>query len=165
MRRPLTGDGRVVSGSADGTVTVWDLNSGQEERTLSGHGDRVNAVAMTRDGSRHRLIRWHGDGVGPEQRIVSGDRAARQQASIPRRQSRLGWNHAGRGRGERGGLLLPAGVAMWEAVCTDMGSDEEFGNPRETRRFLTLGLKTKCFPKSLVHFLPRPPTRHVRASP
>ena len=34
----LTGDGRVVSGSADGTVKVWDLNSGQEQRTLSGHG-------------------------------------------------------------------------------------------------------------------------------
>ncbi len=46
----LTGDGRVVSGSYDGTVKVWDLNSGQEQRTLSGHGGVVWALAMTGDG-------------------------------------------------------------------------------------------------------------------
>ena len=46
----VTGDGRVVSGSHDGTVTVWDLNSGQEEHTLSGHGGGVNALAVTGNG-------------------------------------------------------------------------------------------------------------------
>ena len=46
----LTGDGRVVSGSSDGTVKVWDLNSGQEQRTLSGHGGWVWALAVTVDG-------------------------------------------------------------------------------------------------------------------
>ncbi len=46
----LTGDGRVVSGSSDGTVKVSDLNSGHEERTLSGHGGGVWALTLTGDG-------------------------------------------------------------------------------------------------------------------
>ena len=73
----LTGDGRVVSGSDDGTVKVWDLNSGQEQRTLSGHGGRVRALALTGDG---RVVSGSDDGTvkvwdlnsGQEQRTLSG---------------------------------------------------------------------------------------------
>ena len=73
----LTGDGRVVSGSDDGTVKVWDLNSGHEERTLSGHGGGVNALALTGDG---RVVSGSDDGTvkvwdlnsGHEQRTLSG---------------------------------------------------------------------------------------------
>ena len=56
----LTGDGRVVSGSDDGTVTVWDLASGQEERTLSGHDGGVWALALTGDG---RVVSGSDDGT------------------------------------------------------------------------------------------------------
>ena len=73
----LTGDGRVVSGSSDGTVKVWDLNSGQEERTLSGHGGGVKALALTGDG---RVVSGSSDGTvkvwdlnsGQEERTLSG---------------------------------------------------------------------------------------------
>ncbi len=73
----LTGDGRVVSGSHDGTVKVWDLNSGQEQRTLSGHGDGVRGLALTGDG---RVVSGSKDGTvkvwdlnsGQEQRTLSG---------------------------------------------------------------------------------------------
>ena len=74
----LTGDGRVVSGSYDGTVKVWDLDSGQEQRTLSGHGEWVHALALTGDG---RVVCASDDGTvkvwnlnsGQEQRTLLGD--------------------------------------------------------------------------------------------
>jgi WD40 repeat protein len=43
---------RVVSGSDDKTVRVWDLASGRCEATLEGHGDRVCSVAVSPDGKR-----------------------------------------------------------------------------------------------------------------
>lgn len=50
----ITADGtRTITGCADGSVTVWDLTTGQLEYTLTGHqGLPVRAVAVTRDGSR-----------------------------------------------------------------------------------------------------------------
>ncbi len=43
---------RVISGSSDGTVRVWDLESGELLLTLEGHGGTVWAVAVTPDGRR-----------------------------------------------------------------------------------------------------------------
>jgi WD40 repeat protein len=42
----------VVSGSSDGTLKVWDLNSRAELAILSGHSQGVNSVAITPDGRR-----------------------------------------------------------------------------------------------------------------
>jgi WD40 repeat protein len=41
---------RAVSGSDDGTVRVWNLESGQLSHTLSGHTDSVNSVAVDAEG-------------------------------------------------------------------------------------------------------------------
>ncbi len=73
----LTRDGRVISGSYDGKVKVWDLNSGQEQRTLSGHDRGVNALALTGDG---RVVSGSYDSTvkvwdlksGQEERTLSG---------------------------------------------------------------------------------------------
>ncbi len=47
----VTADGRwAVSASADQTLKVWDLGSGQLVRTLEGHTNWVNGVAVTADG-------------------------------------------------------------------------------------------------------------------
>jgi WD40 repeat protein len=41
---------RIVTGSADQTVRVWDTTTGQELRTFKGHTDQVVAVAASPDG-------------------------------------------------------------------------------------------------------------------
>ena len=49
----LSGDGRhIVSGSYDGTVAVWDLQTGARLHELTGHQGGVNSVALSGDG-RH----------------------------------------------------------------------------------------------------------------
>jgi WD40 repeat protein len=46
-------DGRkILSGSADQTVIVWDATSGQEITRFTGHTDLVTAVAFSPDGRR-----------------------------------------------------------------------------------------------------------------
>ncbi len=47
----LSADGRtVVSGSDDGTVKVWEAETGRLRRSLEGHTKPVNAVALSADG-------------------------------------------------------------------------------------------------------------------
>ena len=42
--------GRLLSWSYDGTLRLWDVASGREERLLRGHEDRVTAAAPSPDG-------------------------------------------------------------------------------------------------------------------
>ena len=49
----VSADGRrVVSGSDDKTVRIWDMETGVEEQRLEGHSDEVSAVAVSADGRR-----------------------------------------------------------------------------------------------------------------
>jgi WD40 repeat protein len=49
----VSADGRrAVSGGDDGTMRVWDLDSGAALLTLTGHDGWVNAVAISADGRR-----------------------------------------------------------------------------------------------------------------
>ena len=41
---------RIVSGSADDTVRVWDLETGAQIKVLNGHSDTVRSVAISLDG-------------------------------------------------------------------------------------------------------------------
>src|SRR5262249_336681 len=54
-------DGRhIISGSADGTVRIWDVTNGNVLRTLEGHKDTVTSVAVSLDGSRILSGSWAG---------------------------------------------------------------------------------------------------------
>lgn len=44
-----TTNSHFVTGNSNGTVSVWNLPSGELKRTLRGHGDAVNAVAIAAD--------------------------------------------------------------------------------------------------------------------
>jgi WD40 repeat protein len=46
-------DGRkALSCSADGTIRLWDIDTGEQLRTLGGHRGAVNSVVFSRDGQR-----------------------------------------------------------------------------------------------------------------
>ena len=48
----LTPDGRrVISGSDDKTIRIWDLDTGECLRILEGHAERVSALTLNNDGS------------------------------------------------------------------------------------------------------------------
>jgi WD40 repeat protein len=49
----ITPDGKkIVSGSADKRIRVWDVETGKEIKTLEGHMDGVSTVAITPDGKK-----------------------------------------------------------------------------------------------------------------
>jgi WD40 repeat protein len=53
-------DGRVVSGSSDGTLRMWDVESGQILQTLEGHSAAVRAVAVL---DSRRVVSGSADGT------------------------------------------------------------------------------------------------------
>ena len=62
---------RIVSGSFDATVRLWDAETGKPVgQALTGHTNVVTSVAFSPDGAAHRLrqLRQHGAGVGRRHR-------------------------------------------------------------------------------------------------
>jgi WD40 repeat protein len=43
---------KIISGSYDGTIKIWNANTGQCLKTLEGHSDRVLSVAYSPDGTK-----------------------------------------------------------------------------------------------------------------
>jgi WD40 repeat protein len=128
----ITRDGRrVVSGSSDHTVAVWDLATGQRMRILSGHSGKVQALAITPDGQlalsaaldgtvrvwdlatgqcRH-VLKNHGGGVRAVAITPNGHLAL---AGVHNRTVRV-WDLA---TGQHTGLLKGHGGAVYAVVAT-----------------------------------------------
>ena len=75
----LSADGtRIVSGSSDESVRVWDASTGNELRVLDGHTKRVNSVAFSVDGTRivsgssDESVRVWDASTGDELRVLNG---------------------------------------------------------------------------------------------
>jgi WD40 repeat protein len=43
-------DPMIISGSGDGTIKLWDIDTGELRHTLSGHGGWVTSVSISPDG-------------------------------------------------------------------------------------------------------------------
>ena len=55
----LTPDGKkVISASSDNTLKLWNLETGEDERTFKGHSASVTAVALTPDGKKVISASW-----------------------------------------------------------------------------------------------------------
>ena len=78
----LLADGRLASGSGDGTIRLWDAATGAETARLEGHAGAVNALCLLTDG---RLASGSRDGT-----IRLWDMASRGRDRPPRRARRLG---------------------------------------------------------------------------
>jgi WD40 repeat protein len=63
-------DGRLASGAGDHTVKLWNVASGECERTLVSHGGRVMALAVLPDG---RLTSGAQDGTIKLWNLASGE--------------------------------------------------------------------------------------------
>jgi WD40 repeat protein len=53
----------IVSGGTDGTVRIWDADTGQPIHELTGHTSAVTAVALGRVGSREMIVSGSDDGT------------------------------------------------------------------------------------------------------
>ena len=74
---------RIVSGSEDKTVRVWDAESGVELACLRGHDDGVTSVSFDRAGRRIVSGSYGQDGTGL-------GRGERRGAGVPARARSLG---------------------------------------------------------------------------
>jgi sterol desaturase/sphingolipid hydroxylase (fatty acid hydroxylase superfamily) len=106
----VSGDGtRVISGSEDGTVKVWDVATGREVFTLTGHGRPVCGVTLSPDGSRvisgghDRTLRVWNAATGKPERALTGHEGPVYSVAV----SADGYRIASAGWGA---------VKLWDAV-------------------------------------------------
>ena len=125
---------RIVSGSADRTVKVWDAETGQELLSLKGHAGLVSSVAISPDGKRivsgsaDKTVKVWDAANGPEDTLPQGTHRPGQERGVqPRRQThrqrQSRQDGEGVGRGQRQGDAHPQGthrrsLSAWRSAPT-----------------------------------------------
>src|SRR5262249_60904554 len=97
-------DGRtVLSGSADRTLRLWDVATGQQRRLFEGHPGQVNAVVVAPGGRTaasagvdHTLLLWDLGTGNVVRRLDVGDDTLNALACTADGQTLLGGGTAGR---------------------------------------------------------------------
>ena len=110
-----SGDSRLASASADNTVIVWDLESGQPAQSLQGHTLRINSVAWLRDG---RLASASADNT-----VIVWDLESGQPAQTLQGHTGVVWSVAWSGAGRLASASSDKTIIVW---------DLESGQPAQT---------------------------------
>ena len=116
---------RIVSGSGDGTVQVWDAASGQELKVLHGGAGSITAIAFSRDGTRvvdaYRGATWYRCGT-QRAAVCCWSCAAMSTPSTPlvSRRTARGYSAAA-GTAPCGCGTRRAGSSCWSCVAMRMG--------------------------------------------
>src|SRR5262249_54837443 len=121
----FTPDGsRLVSGSADGTVRVWDMSLVERNGILRGHESYVYDVAFSPDGGQVASVAW--DGTARLWDATTG-----RQTGLPlKHETRIINSVAYSGDGRR---LVTAererGVTLWDVASQQPARDSRFVAP------------------------------------
>jgi WD40 repeat protein len=119
-------DGRTLaSGSADGTVALWDTRSGRRVRTLRGHTNFVETVAFSSDG--RRLAASGADGTVLVWRVATGQTLLRL---------------VGDGRPLYGVAFSPTGTLLASTSASGLITLWNAGTGKRTRTLRNAGVVT-----------------------
>jgi WD40 repeat protein len=83
---------RVVSGSDDKTVQIWNVETGEQEKKMEGHSDYVRSVAFSHDGKRvvsgsdDKTVKIWNVQTGEEEKPVQGYNISLQTPLIRNKQ-------------------------------------------------------------------------------
>lgn len=135
----LSGDGRItVTSGRDGTIRLWDTESGSLLRTIDDHADAVRSVCLNADGrwllssSKDRTVRLWDVGTGECHQVLTVDTRFGPDDSMPVRFGVHGWHAVVAGPGNtirlwdlRTGELTREVRTLYGAHITDVSVSDD----------------------------------------
>jgi WD40 repeat protein len=107
---------RIVSGSGDESVRVWDVSTGKVQSVLEGHTDWVSSVAFSSDGTR--IVSGSGDESVQISDLQLGPHAAQEdwnESDSGRLKASTGWLLSS--NGENHVMFIPPSLNLPPPPC------------------------------------------------